>query len=129
MKDKMLLTIMSLLSLVLMTLHITDDISRGISPPGPDNVGAAVIFLVWLIGTLLLAERRLGHVIMFLGGLFAAAMPILHMPGRRYVTIATSSGGFFFVWTLIVVGAIGAFTAILALRALWMTRSGTRVTR
>jgi len=124
MKRNPLLTIMSLLSILLMTLHVTDDIARGISPPGADNMGAVVIFLVWLIGTLALAERRLGYVIMFIGGLFAAAMPVLHMRGARYGAIAASTGGFFFVWTLIAVGAIGAFSAILAARALWNSRSG-----
>jgi hypothetical protein len=125
MKHNRLLTITSLLSILLMSLHVTDDIVRGISPPGADNVGAVVIFLVWLVGTLLLSERRLGYAIMLLGGLFAAAMPVLHMRGARYPTIAQSSGGFFFVWTLIAVGVMGVFAFILSARALWMSRSAT----
>lgn len=124
MKHNTLLTIASLLSILLMTLHVTDDIVRGISPPGRDNAGAVVIFLVWLVGTLMLAERPSGFVIMMLGGLFAAAMPVLHMSGARYATIAKSSGGFFFVWTLIAVGITGTFSVILAARALWTRRSG-----
>jgi hypothetical protein len=125
MKHNRLLTITSLLSILLMSLHVTDDIVRGISPPGADNVGAVVIFLVWLVGALLLSERRLGYAIMLLGGLFAAAMPVLHMRGARYPTIAQSSGGFFFVWTLIAVGVMGVFAFILSARALWMSRSAT----
>jgi hypothetical protein len=121
MKNNTLLTIMSLLSILLMTLHITDDIVRGISPAAPDNVGAVVIFVVWLFGTLALSERRSGYVIMLLGGLFAAAMPVLHMKVARYPAIATSSGGFFFIWTLIVVGVTGTFAVILSARALWLT--------
>ena len=117
------LTITSLLSILLMSLHITDDIRRGLSPAAPDNVGAVVIFVVWLVGTLMLGERRLGHVIMLLGGIFAAAMPVLHMNGARYPTIATSSGGFFFVWTLIAVGSAGVLSVILAVRELWRSRS------
>lgn len=124
MKNNTLLTITSLLSILLMTLHITDDIVRGLSPPGADNVGAVVIFLVWLVGTLVLGERRSGYVIMLVGGLFAAAMPVLHMKGPSYIAIAKSGGGFFFVWTLIAVGATGAFSVILAARALWSSRSG-----
>jgi hypothetical protein len=123
MKPKALLTIMSLLSIVLMSLHITDDIVRGLSRPRVDNVGAVVIFVVWLFGTLLLAERRFGYVIMLLGGLFAAAMPVLHMQGARYPAIAQSSGGFFFVWTLIAVGVTGTLSVILSARALWSSRS------
>lgn len=120
MKPSRQLTIVSLLSIVLMSLHITDDIRRGISPPGGDNVGAVVIFVVWLIGTLLLAERRVGLVLMLLGGIFAAAMPILHMRGARYPALAAGDGGFFFVWSLIAVGTTGTFSIILALRELWI---------
>ena len=121
MKNDRLLTITSLFSILLMSLHITDDIVRGISPAARENVGAVVIFLVWLIGTLMLTERRLGYVIQLLGGVFAAAMPVLHMAGKRYPAIATSPGGFFFIWCLIVVGATGALAAILSARALWRT--------
>jgi hypothetical protein len=122
MKNSALLTIMSLLSILLMTVHITDDIVRGISPARPDNIGAVVIFVVWLVGTLMLAERRLGSVIMLLGGIFAAAMPFLHMTGSGYPAIAKSSGGFFFIWTLIAVGVSGTLAVILAVRALWLRR-------
>ncbi len=128
MKRNALLVVMSLLSILLMTLHITDDIVRGISPAAPHNVFGVLIFVVWLIGTLMLPERRVGHVIMFLGGLFAAAMPVLHMTGARYPAVVASSGGFFFVWTLFAVGAAGTLAAILSVRALWMQRANQRAT-
>lgn len=123
MKPSTQLTILSLLSIVLMSLHITDDIQRGISPPGADNVGAVVIFVVWLIGTLLLTGRVAGLVIMLLGGIFAAAMPMLHMRGASYPRIAAGEGGFFFVWSLIAVGTTGTYSVILALRELWVRRA------
>ena len=132
MKHNPLLTIASLLSILLMSVHITDDIVRGISPARPDNIGAVVIFVVWLVGTLMLSERRFGYIIMLLGGVFAAAMPVLHMTGRGYGAIAKSSGGFFFLWTLIAVGATGTMAAILALHALWIVsrrRSATAGSR
>lgn len=121
MNHNRLLTVTSLLSILLVSLHITDDLVRGISPAGAGNLGAVVIFVVWLIGPLVLSERRSGLVIMLLGGLFAAAMPVLHMRGTRYPTIATSSGGFFFVWTLIAAGVTGTFSVIIAARALWVS--------
>jgi hypothetical protein len=121
MKNSTVLTITSLLTIVVMSLHITDDIVRGISPPGADNIGAVPIFLVWLIGTVTLSERRAGYIIMLLGGMFAAAMPVLHMTGPGYVAVAKSPGGFFFVWSLIVVGVTGTFAVILSARALWLT--------
>jgi uncharacterized membrane protein YjgN (DUF898 family) len=121
-----LLTVTSLLTILLMSLHVTDDIVRGISPPGADNVGAVAIFVVWLIGALVLAERRWGYLIMLLGGLAAVSVPVLHMRGARYPAIATSSGGFFFVWTLIAVGVTGTLSVILSAWALWVSlrRSG-----
>ena len=125
MKTSLQLTIASLLSLLLLSLHIVDDIHRGISPPGADNIGAVAILVVWLVGILLLAERGIGLVIMLLGGIFAAAMPVLHMRGARYPTIAAGEGGFFFVWTLIAVGTAGVYTIILVLREFWIRRSGS----
>jgi uncharacterized membrane protein YjgN (DUF898 family) len=124
MKPNTLLTTTSLLSILLMTLHVTDDIVRGLSRAGADNAFGVVIFVVWLFGTLALAERRAGYVIMLLGGLFAAAMPILHMRGAHYAAIVKSSGGFFFVWTLLAVGVTGTFAVLLSARALWSLRLG-----
>ena len=129
MKLTRLLTVLSLISIIVMSLHITDDIVRGISPAAPDNVGACVIFLVWLFGTLVLRESRIGYGIQLLGGVFAAAMPVLHMSGARYPAIATSPGGFFFVWSLIVVGTTGALCVLLSAHALWVAFRESRAER
>ena len=124
MKQNVMLTIASLLSILLLTLHITDDIVRGISKAEPSNI-ALLVLVVFLYGTLMLAERRSGHVIMLLVGLFAAAMPVIHMRGTHYGEIAKSAGGFFFVWTLWALGWLGALTFILAARGLWSLRRPT----
>ena len=117
MKHNTMLAIASLLSLLLLTLHITDDIVRGISKAESSNI-ALLVLAVLLYGTLVLRERRSGHIIMLLVGLFAAAMPVIHMRGVHYPEIAKSSGGFFFVWTLWALGGLGGFTIILAGRGL-----------
>jgi len=117
------LIISSLLSILLLTLHVTDDIVRGISKAEPANIALAVL-VVWLYGTLMLAERRSGHIIMLLVGLFAAGMPVIHMRGVHYPDIAASSGGYFFVWTLWALGGLGGFTFVLAARGLWTLRRG-----
>jgi hypothetical protein len=114
-------TVTSLLSILLLTLHITDDIVRGISKAESSNT-ALLVLVVFLYGTLLLAERRSGHVIMLLVGLFAAAMPVIHMRGAHYSEIARSTGGFFFVWTLWALGGLGGLTFTLAARGLWSLR-------
>jgi uncharacterized phage infection (PIP) family protein YhgE len=118
MKPTVRLAIASLLSIVLLTLHITDDIVRGISKAEPSNT-ALLVLVVFLYGTLVLAERRSGQIIMLLVGLFAAAMPVMHMRGAHYGDIARSSGGFFFVWTLWALGGVGGLTFVLAAQALW----------
>lgn len=125
MKHNTMLTIASLLSLLLLTLHITDDIVRGISKAESSNI-ALLVLAVLLYGTLVLRERRSGHVIMLLVGLMAAAMPVMHMRGAHYGEIAKSPGGFFFVWTLWALGGLGGFTVILAVSGLWDLRRGKR---
>ena len=123
MKHNTMLPIASLLSILLLTLHITDDIVRGISKAESSNI-ALLVLVVFLYGTLVLPERRWGHVIMLLVGLFAAATPVMHMRGVHYGEIATSPGGFFFVWTLWALGGLGGFTFILAALGLWGLRRG-----
>jgi len=118
MKQTAILTTTSLLSILLLTLHVTDDIVRGISNAEPSNT-ALFVLAVLVYGTLVLAERRSGHLIMLLVGLFAALMPVLHMRGAHYPDIARSPGGFFFVWTLWALGGLGGCTIILAARGLW----------
>jgi len=117
------LTIASLLSLLLLTLHIMDDIVRGISTAELANIALAVLVML-LYGTLVLAERRSGYAITLLVGLFAAAMPVMHMRGAHYGEIAKSAGGFFFAWTLWALGGLGGFTFILSARGLWSLRRG-----
>jgi len=123
MKQHVTLTITSLLSILLLTLHITDDIVRGISKAESSNT-ALIVLVVFLYGTLVLAERRSGNVIMLLVGLFAAGMPVLHMRGAHYGEIARSAGGFFFVWTLWALGGAGGLGVILSARGLWSLRRG-----
>jgi len=121
MKQNTMLTIASLLSLLFLTLHVTDDIVRGISKAESSNI-ALLVLAVFLYGTLVLPERRSGHVITLIIGLIAAAMPVMHMRGAHYGEIARSPGGFFFVWTLWVLGGLGGFTLLLSARGLWDLR-------
>ena len=125
MKNNVTLTITSLLSILLLTLHITDDIVRAISKAEPANT-ALLVLVVFLYGTLVLPERRSGHVIMLLVGLLAAGMPVLHMRGAHYGDIARSAGGFFFVWTLRALGGLGGLTFVLSAQGLWSLRRGQR---
>lgn len=116
MKHKAILTVTSLLSILFVSIHVSDDIVRGYDKWGYDKLSFVLILVVWLYGTLLLAERRAGNVIMLLGGLLAAIMPAVHMRGTG--AFVKSSGAFFFIWTLFALGATGTLTAILAARGL-----------
>ena len=127
MSPRTILVVTSLLSILLLTLHVTDDIVRGISKAEPSKT-ALVVLAIFLYATLALAERRSGHVIMLLVGLFAAAMPVIHMRGAHYPQIAASPGGFFFVWTLWALGGLGGVTAMLAARGLWSMRRSNAAT-
>jgi hypothetical protein len=118
-----MLTIASLLSVLFLTFHLADDIVHGFEPGGLSNLmGGVLISVVWLYGTLVLAERRSGYIIMFLGSLFSLVVPIIHMKGKGVgvtSSIGHSSGHFFFVWTLIAIGVTGLFSVILSARGLW----------
>ncbi len=121
------LTIASLLSILLFSLHWSDEISRGMEPGTIDRTwGGLLILFVWLYGTLAIAERRLGLVIMLLGSIAATGVPILHMLGKGLVggRIAVgSSGAFFWVWTNVALGMTGMISLALAISALWASRT------
>ena len=123
MKPNVMLTIASLLSILLLTFHLADDIVRGFEPGGISNlVGAVLISVVWLYGTTLLPERRSGYIIMLLGSVLSLGVPVIHMMEKGVgVTsrLGNTSGHFFFVWTLIALGVLGLFSAILSARGLW----------
>ena len=120
MKRDVMLTIASLLSILLVTFHVTDDIVRGMEPGRLSDLIVVPILVVWLYGTLVLAERRSGYVIILLGSLLGLLVPVLHMKGAGVGgTIAKSSGAFFFIWTLIAIGVTSLFSVILSARGLW----------
>src|SRR5712692_5438954 len=123
MKQNVMLTITSLLLVLFLTFHLAGDIVYGFEPGGLSNlVGGVLITVVWLFGTLVLFERRSGYIIMLLGSLFSLVVPVVHMRGRGVgVTsrLANFNGHFFFVWTLIAIGVLGLFSAILSARGLW----------
>jgi hypothetical protein len=120
MKQNVTLTIASLLSILFMTFHLTDDIVRGMEPGTFSNLIVLPILAVQLYGTLVLAGKRSGYVIILLGSLLGLVVPVIHMKGAGVGgTLAKSSGAFFFIWTLIALGVTALFSVILSARALW----------
>jgi hypothetical protein len=116
-----MLTITSLLSILLMTFHLSDDIVRGFEPGGVKNITGVLMLVVWLYGTTMLAERRSGYIIILLGSILGSGVPVVHMIGKGLVggRIANSGGIFFWVWTLITLQVTAIFSLILSARGLW----------
>jgi hypothetical protein len=127
MKQSVLLTILSVLTVLFLTLHLADDIVRGFEKGGLLNLLALPIAVLWLYGTLVLAERRSGYVIILLGSLLGAYVPYIHFKSAVGVAggrVANTSGAFFFVWTLLALGVCAIFSCILSARGLWKLRRG-----
>ena len=77
--------------------------------------------VIWLYGALMLSGRRSGYVIMLLGSLLGAFVPLVHMRGVGLVggRIANSGGKLFWVWTLMILQVTAFFSLILSARGLW----------
>jgi hypothetical protein len=117
------LTIASLLSIILLPFHVGGDVALGLDKGGSGIVFILVpVLLLVACGALLLAERISGHVIMFLGGLAALGMPIIHRNNGFTAAVAKSPGGLFFIWTLVALGVTGGLAIILSVRGLWSMR-------
>ena len=122
MKPNTLLTGLSLLSIVLCTFHLTDDIVYGWEPGRLATLYALPIFVAWLYGALLLRERLSGYIILMLGSIVSLGIPMIHMSGKGIGTasrVANTSGHRFFVWTLLMLAMSGLFSLVLSAQALW----------
>ncbi len=118
MKQNNLLSVTSILSVLLLALHISQDIVFGFDRGGLNQLVGVAILLVVVCGALPLRERASGMVIMLLGGVVAAGMLPLHMRNGLRPEFLEKSGALLFVWTLYVLGVIGAFSVVLAVQAL-----------
>src|SRR5215831_12605045 len=117
-----MLTTTSLLSILFMTLHLADDIVLGMEQGGVSNLLAVPILVTWLYGTLVLAKRRSGYIIILVASLLGMLVPIVHFRGTGGVVggeMARSSGAFFFVWTLLALGVTAMFSLVLSAQELW----------
>ena len=126
MKHNLTLTIASLLSILFMSFHHSDDVVRGMAPGRFSNLIPVLVLVVWLYGTLVLAGRRSGYVIILVASLLSSGIPVVHMRGAGLAggDIANSGGAFFFVWTLIALGVTALFSVLLSARGLWGLRRG-----
>ena len=118
MKQNDLLSLTSLVCVLLLALHISQDIVFGLDRAGLNHLVGVAILLIVVCGAVLLRERIWGKVIMLLGGLMALGMLPLHMRNGLRLEFLEKSGALLFIWTLYVLGVTGSFTVILAVQAL-----------
>src|SRR5215468_6763217 len=125
MKNSVTLTITSLLTILFMTFHFSDEITRGMEP-GRLNMAIPVLILAgWVYAALALSGRRSGYIILLLLAIVGTGIPIVHMAGPTGLVssrIANSRAAFFWVWQNLTLGVISACSLILAIRGLWSTR-------
>ena len=122
MKHTVQLTITALLSILFLTLHLTQDVLYGMAQPGLSTLLVAVpVLVLWLYGALVLAERRSGYIINLVGSLIGLGVSVIHFRGPSGVLNAEhmkSSGAFFFIWTLLALGVNATYSAVLSVRGL-----------
>jgi hypothetical protein len=120
MKQNVTLTIASLLSVLFMTLHMADDIVRGMEPGTLSDLMVLPIVVLQLYGALVLAGKRSGYALLLLVSLLELVVPVVHMKGAGVgEAVARSNGAFFFIWTLLALGVTALFSVILSARGLW----------
>lgn len=120
------LTAASLAGILLTSWHHADDVAQGLAPGGFSNLVPVAFLFIWLYGTVALAGRRSGYVVVLVASLLALALPLIHMTsaGLAGGRIAGSSGAFFFVWTLIALGVTSLLCVTLSARGLLAARKG-----
>ena len=124
MKQNVPLTMASLLSVLFMTIHMADDIVRGMEPGTLSDLVVLPIVVIQLYGTLVLAGKRSGYIILLVVSLLELVVPVVHMKGVGLgAAVAQSSGAFFFIWTLLALGVTALFSVLLSARGLWERRT------
>jgi hypothetical protein len=125
MKHDLTLTITSLLSIVLVTFHLTEDIVRGIEPGTLATFNGVLMLATWLYGTLVLANRRSGYIVMMLGATLGIVVSIAHMRGVGLVggRMVNAEGVYFWVFTQLSLGVTAVFSFFLAAQGLWSLRA------
>src|ERR1700754_4735460 len=98
MKPNVLLTIASLLSILFLTFHISDEIARGMEPGQLNMLIPMFVLAFFLYGALVLAGRRSGYIIMLIEALIGSGVPVIHLTGVGLVggRIAVDASGAFF---------------------------------
>ncbi len=126
MKHNTVLIVLSLLNALFFALHLAGDVVFGLETGGRDILVGVLILAVYLYGAVGLPERLAGYIILLLGGLASAALPVMHTGRPLGERFAQLPGGFFFIWTLLTIGATGLVAFVLSVQAIWSLRQRRR---
>ena len=124
MKPGALLTGTTLINALFLTLHVADDIARGIDTIALHTLIAILVLGLWLYGALVLSGRPLGYVLQLLLAILGLGVVIIHLKGAHMGQIAVSSGGVLFVWTLFVIATTSFMSVFLCVHGLLTLRKG-----
>ena len=122
MKRNVVLPVASLLSILLASFHLVDDIVYGSEKGVASNLLIVAILAVWLYGTLMLSGRLSGYVITLVGSLLGLTIFVTHLTGAgglAGIHIGKLSGAFFFVWTLLALAVFSLLSLTLSVQGLW----------
>jgi len=124
MKPGVLLTGTTILTGLCLTLHVADDIARGMDTIGLHSLAAILVLGLWLYGALILNGRAWGYILQLLLALMGLGIVFIHLKGAQMSQVATSSGGVLFVWILFVLGATSFLAMLLRVQGLVALRRG-----
>ena len=129
MKQNVPLIASSLLSILLTLVHVAHDIAIGIDESSPSIILFVVVLVLWSYGTVGLAERRSGYIIVAVLSLLAFGIPVLHMTGKSGISAGIKDSGeaLFFGATVLALGVTALLSVVLSTRGLWTLRRGQRV--
>ena len=124
MKHDRTLVITSLISIVLVVFHVSEDVVRGFEPGGFKQIQTILTMSLWTYGTVALTGRRSGYILMLLGALLGSLVSIAHMRGPGLVggRIANSDGRLLWVLSELLLGVTACVSVVLAAQGLWRSR-------
>ncbi len=112
--------VMALIIVLLLTIHLTQDVIYGYEPAALSTLIGVPFAGVWLYATLALSGRRSSYMLLVLGSLVAAIVPTIHMSGRGVrAEVVQSGGGLFFIWTLIALATSASVSSLLSIQGFW----------
>ena len=117
------LTATSLLSILLLSLHLASDVVLGKDQFDRGMMVAILMLATGLYGAAALRGRRSGYIILLLFSVLAVVIPWVHMPAAGLSDeFVRRPGVFLFVWGLLALGATGMVSFALSVQGLWHLR-------